>query len=62
MPSETQLAYFLQQLLNAAPLAALYAMLAFGYSLSSDQKGGFHARRTFRLCRPGLRLFHRLRL
>jgi branched-chain amino acid transport system permease protein len=34
MPSETQLAYFLQQLLNAAPLAALYAMLAFGYSLS----------------------------
>lgn len=34
MPSETQLAYFLQQLLNAAPSAALYAMLAFGYSLS----------------------------
>ncbi|MGV3552362.1 branched-chain amino acid ABC transporter permease [Rhizobium sp.] len=34
MPSETQLAYFLQQLLNAAPLSALYAMLAFGYSLS----------------------------
>lgn len=34
MPSEAQLAYFLQQLLNAAPLAALYAMLAFGYSLS----------------------------
>lgn len=34
MPSEVQLAYFLQQLLNAAPVAALYAMLAFGYSLS----------------------------
>jgi len=34
MPSEAQFAYFLQQLLNAAPLAALYAMLAFGYSLS----------------------------
>jgi branched-chain amino acid transport system permease protein len=34
MPSQVQLAYFLQQLLNAAPLAALYAMLAFGYSLS----------------------------
>jgi branched-chain amino acid transport system permease protein len=34
MPSEAQLAYFLQQLLNAAPLSALYAMLAFGYSLS----------------------------
>jgi branched-chain amino acid transport system permease protein len=34
MPSETQLAYLLQQLLNAAPSAALYAMLAFGYSLS----------------------------
>lgn len=34
MPTETQFAYFLQQLLNAAPLAALYAMLAFGYSLS----------------------------
>jgi branched-chain amino acid transport system permease protein len=34
MPSETQLAYLLQQLLNAAPVAALYAMLAFGYSLS----------------------------
>jgi branched-chain amino acid transport system permease protein len=34
MPSDVQFAYFLQQLLNAAPLAALYAMLAFGYSLS----------------------------
>jgi branched-chain amino acid transport system permease protein len=34
MPSQVQLAYFLQQLLNTAPLAALYAMLAFGYSLS----------------------------
>lgn len=34
MISETGLAYFLQQLLNAAPSAALYAMLAFGYSLS----------------------------
>lgn len=34
MPSDTQFAYFLQQLLNAAPSAALYAMLAFGYSLS----------------------------
>jgi branched-chain amino acid transport system permease protein len=34
MPSETQFAYFLQQMLNAAPLASLYAMLAFGYSLS----------------------------
>lgn len=34
MATETQLAYLLQQLLNAAPLAALYAMLAFGYSLS----------------------------
>lgn len=34
MPSDVQLAYFLQQVLNAAPLAALYAMLAFGYSLS----------------------------
>lgn len=34
MPSEAQFAYFLQQLLNAAPSAALYAMLAFGYSLS----------------------------
>jgi branched-chain amino acid transport system permease protein len=34
MPSEVQVAYFLQQLLNAAPSAALYAMLAFGYSLS----------------------------
>jgi branched-chain amino acid transport system permease protein len=34
MISETDLAYFLQQLLNAAPNAALYAMLAFGYSLS----------------------------
>ena len=34
MHSDVQFAYFLQQLLNAAPLAALYAMLAFGYSLS----------------------------
>ena len=34
MPDHAQLAYFLQQLLNAAPLAALYALLAFGYSLS----------------------------
>jgi branched-chain amino acid transport system permease protein len=34
MPSDVQLAYLLQQLLNAAPLAALYAMLAFGYSLT----------------------------
>jgi branched-chain amino acid transport system permease protein len=34
MMSEGDLAYFLQQLLNAAPTAALYAMLAFGYSLS----------------------------
>lgn len=34
MPTETQLAYLLQQLLNAAPVAALYALLAFGYSLS----------------------------
>jgi branched-chain amino acid transport system permease protein len=34
MLSDAQLAYFLQQLLNAAPVAALYAMLAFGYSLS----------------------------
>jgi branched-chain amino acid transport system permease protein len=34
MPSGIQLAYFLQQLLNAAPVAALYAMLAFGYALS----------------------------
>ena len=34
MMSESELAYFLQQLLNAAPTAALYAMLAFGYSLS----------------------------
>jgi branched-chain amino acid transport system permease protein len=34
MTSETDLAYFLQQLLNSAPNAALYALLAFGYSLS----------------------------
>lgn len=34
MPTDGQLAYFLQQALNAAPVAALYAMLAFGYSLS----------------------------
>jgi branched-chain amino acid transport system permease protein len=34
MISETDIAYFLQQLLNAAPNAALYGMLAFGYSLS----------------------------
>lgn len=34
MPSETLLAYLLQQILNAVPFAALYAMLAFGYSLS----------------------------
>eukprot|EP01035_Chromulina_nebulosa_P051053 gene51053-69469_t len=34
MPSESQLAYLFQQVLNAAPNAALYAMLAFGYSLS----------------------------
>lgn len=34
MPTDAQLAYLLQQLLNAAPVAALYAMLAFGYSLS----------------------------
>ncbi|MDB5525587.1 MAG: branched-chain amino acid transporter permease [Rhizobium sp.] len=34
MIPETDLAYLLQQLLNAAPTAALYAMLAFGYSLS----------------------------
>lgn len=34
MPTDDQLAYLLQQVLNAAPTAALYAMLAFGYSLS----------------------------
>lgn len=34
MIADADLAYFLQQLLNAAPNAALYAMLAFGYSLS----------------------------
>jgi branched-chain amino acid transport system permease protein len=34
MLSADQIAYFLQQVLNAAPVAALYAMLAFGYSLS----------------------------
>jgi branched-chain amino acid transport system permease protein len=34
MISETDIAYLLQQVLNAAPAAALYAMLAFGYSLS----------------------------
>jgi branched-chain amino acid transport system permease protein len=34
MIAASQLAYFLQQALNAAPTAALYAMLAFGYSLS----------------------------
>jgi branched-chain amino acid transport system permease protein len=34
MLTDAQLAYFLQQMLNAAPVAALYAMLAFGYSLS----------------------------
>ena len=34
MIASADLAYFLQQLLNAAPNAALYAMLAFGYSLS----------------------------
>ena len=34
MPSETQLAFFLQQVLSAAPVSALYAMLAFGYSLT----------------------------
>jgi branched-chain amino acid transport system permease protein len=31
---EADLAYLLQQLLNALPVAALYAMLAFGYALS----------------------------
>jgi branched-chain amino acid transport system permease protein len=34
MISDAALAYFLQQVLNAAPVAALYAILAFGYSLS----------------------------
>jgi branched-chain amino acid transport system permease protein len=34
MLTDIQLAYLLQQILNAAPVAALYAMLAFGYSLS----------------------------
>ncbi|MBL0371256.1 branched-chain amino acid ABC transporter permease [Rhizobium sp. KVB221] len=34
MLTEASLAYFLQQCLNAAPSAALYAMLAFGYCLS----------------------------
>lgn len=34
MLTDADLAYFLQQILNAAPVAALYAMLAFGYSLS----------------------------
>jgi branched-chain amino acid transport system permease protein len=34
MIASADLAYFLQQLLNAAPNAALYAMLAFGYALS----------------------------
>jgi branched-chain amino acid transport system permease protein len=34
MLTDAQLAYLLQQILNAAPVAALYAMLAFGYSLS----------------------------
>lgn len=34
MITEASLAYFLQQILNAAPNAALYAMLAFGYSLT----------------------------
>jgi branched-chain amino acid transport system permease protein len=34
MTNDGQIAYFLQQGLNAAPVAALYAMLAFGYSLS----------------------------
>ena len=32
--SESSLAYLLQQALNAAPTAALYALLAFGYCLS----------------------------
>lgn len=34
MTIDDQFAYLLQQILNAAPVAALYAMLAFGYSLS----------------------------
>lgn len=34
MISESDAAYLLQQALNAAPTAALYAMLAFGYCLS----------------------------
>jgi branched-subunit amino acid ABC-type transport system permease component len=34
MISESAVAYLLQQVLNAAPVAALYAMLAFGYGLS----------------------------
>lgn len=34
MISGDQAAYLLQQLLNAAPVAALYALLAFGYSMS----------------------------
>lgn len=34
MPSAPQFAYLFQQLLNAAPVSALYAMLAFGYALS----------------------------
>lgn len=28
------MAYFLQQLLNAVPVAALYAVLAFGYAIA----------------------------
>jgi branched-chain amino acid transport system permease protein len=34
MPTSVQSAYALQQVFNAAPLAALYALLAFGYSLT----------------------------
>ena len=34
MPSDLQIAYFLQQAANAVPLAALYSLLAFGYALT----------------------------
>lgn len=34
MLTASDLAFFLQQLINAAPIAALYALLAFGYSIS----------------------------
>lgn len=32
--TETAMAYFLQQLANAVPVAALYALLAFGYAIA----------------------------